>query len=112
METRSFSASSSRFLVVAIFCFFHVEIAWAETIYTVDCVDGDANSGQCLTAVSGLVVSGTAYDVYFTEESFLNLFGDPASATFNPPTFWEDQTTSGEAFSAIVDIVDTNGLGV
>ena len=99
-----------RFPVLAMCLFLNAGLAWAETIHTVDCIDGNPSSGQCLTGVSGLVVSGATYDVYFTEESFLNLFGDPLSVTFDPPTFWEDQTTSGEAFAAIVDIVDTNGL--
>ena len=100
----------TRLLGVALCLFTNANVTWAETIHTVDCIDGNPTSGQCLTAVSGLVVSGTTYDVYFTEESFLKLFGDPTSVTFDPPTFWEDQTTSGEAFAAIVDIVNTNGL--
>jgi len=89
----------------------NAKLALAETIHMVDCVDGSPELGQCLTGVSGLVVSGASYNVYFTEQSFLNLSGDPASVTFDPPTFWQDQATAGEAFFAIQDIATINGPG-
>jgi hypothetical protein len=111
MKTYSLFIPFKWFLVVAMCLFMNANLALAETIHTVDCVDGSPEFGQCLTGVSGLVVSGTSYNVYFTEESFLNLFGDPSSVTFSPPTFWQDEATAGEAFFAIQDIATTNQLG-
>lgn len=75
---------------------------------TSDCTDpfNPDFVGKCGTAIAGLEVGGELYDVTFELGTFIEVFGDPNSASFLPPAFWENLAGAQSAEGAIIDVLN------
>lgn len=65
------------------------------------------DSNGFVKEILGLEVQDQTYDVDFIFTSFVNIFGDPSSSNFIPPTFWKDDAGASSAALAITEALGT-----